>query len=168
MKNIAAPPASAYSTPKIIGQQQKLLYRDVHGPDVENRRKNMQKFQLFCERKSAAYLLGLVIIFRTSLAVPTVLICSGDVPLLLCISLRQWRVVSKSAFKVLGKNTTFGTLLKVLYPTPISPFDFSVPICGPWAVGGPRILPEAQKTGIPDGKSRPNRAPWSFQVQGLI
>ena len=51
--------------------------------------KNMQKFQLFCERKSAAYLLGLVIIFRTSLAVPTVLICSGDVPLLLCISLRQ-------------------------------------------------------------------------------
>ena len=89
MKNIAAPPASAYSTPKIIGQQQKLLYRDVHGPDVENLRKNMQKFQLFCERKSAAYLRGLVIIFRTSLAVPTVLICSGDVPLLLCISLRQ-------------------------------------------------------------------------------
>lgn len=89
IKNITAPPASAYSTPKIIVQQQKLLYRDVHGPDVENRRKNKQKFQLFCERKSAAYLLGLVIIFRTSLAVPTVWICSGDVPLLLCISLRQ-------------------------------------------------------------------------------
>ena len=89
IKNIAAPPASAYSTPKIVVQKQKLLYRDVHGSNVENRRKNMQKFQLFCERKNAAYLLGLVIIFRTSLAVPTVWICSGDVPLLLCISLRQ-------------------------------------------------------------------------------
>ena len=63
--------------------------------------------------------------------------------------------MSKSAFKVWGKDTTFGTLLKVLYPTPISPFDFSVPIRGPWAMGGPRILPGARKTGIPDGKSRP-------------
>ena len=89
IKNITAPWASAYSSPKIFVQQQKWLYRDVHGTNDENRRKNMQKFQLFCERKSAAYLLGLVIIFRTSLAAPTVLIYSGDVPLLLCISLRQ-------------------------------------------------------------------------------
>ena len=36
--------------------------------------------------------------------------------------------MSKSAFKVWGKNITFGTLLNVLYPTPISSFDFSVPI----------------------------------------
>ena len=89
IKNITAPPASAYSSPKRFVQQQKWLYRDVHATKLENRRKNVQKFQRFCERKSAAYLLGLVIIFRTSLAVPTVLICSGDVPLLLCISLRQ-------------------------------------------------------------------------------
>ena len=89
IKNITAPPASAYSSPKLFVQQQKWLYRDVHKANVENRRKNIQKFQRFCERKSAAYLLGLVIIFRTSLAVPTVLICSGDVPLLLCISLQQ-------------------------------------------------------------------------------
>ena len=89
IKNITAPRSSAYSSPKIFVQQQKWLYRDVHGTNVENLRKNMQKFQLFCERKSAAYLLGLVIIFRTSLAAPTVLIYSGDVPLLLCISLRQ-------------------------------------------------------------------------------
>ena len=61
----------------------------MHGTKVENLQKNIQKLQLFCERKIAAYLLGLVIIFRTSLAVPTVLICSGDVPLLVCISLRQ-------------------------------------------------------------------------------
>ena len=95
-----------------------------------------------------------MLVFRTSLAVVIVLICSGDVPLLLCIILRQLHVVSESAFKVPGKSITFGALLQVLYATPPAPFDFSVPICGPWAMGGPRILPEARKTGIPDGKSR--------------
>ena len=89
IKKFTAPPASAYLSPKNVVQQRKLLDRDVHRANVENRRKNKQKVQLFAKEKSAAYLLGLVMIFRTSLAVPTVLICSGDVPLLLCISLRQ-------------------------------------------------------------------------------
>ena len=122
--------------------------------------KNRAKVTHFLrKRKIAAYLLPVVLVFRNSLAVVIVLICSGDVPPLLCIILRPLHVVSKSAFKVSGKSITFGALLQVLYATPPAPFDFSVPICGPWAVGGPRILPEAQKTGIPDGKCRPNRAP---------
>ena len=95
-----------------------------------------------------------MLVFRNSLAVVILLICSGDVPPLLCIILRPLHVVSKSAFKVRGKSITFGALLQVLYTTPPAGFDFSVPICGPWAVGGPRNLPEARKTGIPDGNFR--------------
>ena len=55
---------------------------------------------------------------------------TGDVPPLLCISLRPLHVVSKSAFKVWRKDITFGALLEVLYPTPPAPFDFSV-LLGP-------------------------------------
>ena len=51
IKKFTAPPASAYSTPKIVVQQQKWLYRDVHEANVENRQKNMQKLQLFAKEK---------------------------------------------------------------------------------------------------------------------
>ena len=51
IKNITAPPASAYLSPKNVVQKQKLLYRAVHGANVKNRRKNMQNCNFFAREK---------------------------------------------------------------------------------------------------------------------
>ena len=51
----------------------------VHGPNIKNQRKNMQKMQHFSKVKSVAFLLPVAHVLRTSAAVAIVSVRIGDV-----------------------------------------------------------------------------------------
>ena len=80
----------------------------------------MKKCGIFCTEQSAVYLLPTVHVLQPS---ATRLIASsriGHIPVLLSNILSGMRGAEKVAFRVWGKNITFGALLKTLYATPIS------------------------------------------------